>query len=79
MNARQAFAEAQSTDHVAAMHSNGYSAYLRQHDDDNTYSIAFCQGMMPPHSVESFDTADEMFQFLESHGSMDGWTVEEIE
>lgn len=79
MNAREAFTQAQATNQIAARHQNGYSAYLREHEDDNTFSLAICQGMMPPHTVEPFETADDMFAFLEAHAYDQDWIVEEAE
>lgn len=44
--------------------AGAYTAYVREDEEEGGYSIAYCQGMMPPHDGDHAETAEEAARML---------------
>lgn len=82
MNIRQAIKQVDDATTFSMVYAPGYSAHLSTAPGDgfttpDRYCVAFVQGMMPPHSTEMFNTADQVASYLEANNWADGWEIEE--
>lgn len=84
MNIWQAIKHVDDATTIAMNYAPGYTAYISIAPGDafetpDRYHIAFVNGMMPPHSAEQFDTADQVIAYLVGQGWADGWQVDDGE